>query len=112
MHFVEQIQLTKWSETNTLNVRRIARELRMFSVGPLLVHCSDGGAKSGLFIAAFKMLQDCYDPSVSVLDIYQTLLDMSKAGLRVLENKKQYRFLYQCLYDELTETDYYGNDYH
>ena len=111
VYSVEQIQLTKWSETNTLNVRRVARDLRMFSVGPLLVHCRDGGTKSGLFIAAFKMLQDCYDPNVTDLDTYKTVLDMTKAGLRVLENKKQYRFIYQCLYDELTETDYYGNDY-
>ena len=74
-------------------------------MGPLLVHCGDGSSKSGLFLAAHKTLQDCEDPAVTELDIYQTLMAMTQKGIRVLSTKEQYKFLHQCLHDELTETD-------
>ena len=83
------------------------------SSGPLLVHCKDGCSKSGLFLAAYKTLQDCEDPAVPVLDIYQTLMAMTKKGMRVLRTREQYKFLHQCLYDDLTEEEdgHYANDY-
>ena len=84
------------------------------SVGPLLVHCGDGCTKSGLFLAAYKTLQDCQDPAVDELDIYQTLMAMTMKGMRVLNTPEQYKFLHQCLYDELTEAEsgIYTTDYH
>ena len=90
------------------NIRPLVKhEINSFSVsvGPLLVHCVDGCTKSGLFLAAYKTLQDSEDPAVTELDIYQTLMTMTLKGMRVLGTQEQYKFLHQCLYDELTEAE-------
>ena len=57
-------------------------------------------------------MQDFHDPTVTALDGFGTVLAMSESGVRCVNTRQQYTFIYRSLYDEVCENEDYGNNYY
>ena len=60
---------------------------------------------SGLFIAAYRLIQDFYNSQLEDIDIFQTVMEMRDSGLSFMENQDQFRFIFQCLHDEVRSSE-------
>ncbi|XP_069193407.1 receptor-type tyrosine-protein phosphatase kappa isoform X3 [Procambarus clarkii] len=63
--------------------------------GPTIVHCSDGGARTGVYIALDANLE--LNEEDGKLDIYGYVKKMKQARLGLIETVDQYRFVYDAL---------------
>lgn len=68
--------------------------------GPELVHCSDGGGRSGVFMAIDANLQ--LHEEDALFDIYGYLKKLRQARRGLIENVEQYKFVYEALEEFLT----------
>ncbi|GAB6032284.1 hypothetical protein CHUAL_010924 [Chamberlinius hualienensis] len=76
------------------------RRVRMYtnkigSEDPILVHCSDGGGRTGVFLAIDANLQLVEEDNVFDVFGYVKKLRSSRRGL--VESLEQYRFIYEAL---------------
>ncbi|XP_053633111.1 receptor-type tyrosine-protein phosphatase kappa isoform X2 [Cherax quadricarinatus] len=63
--------------------------------GPVIVHCSDGGARTGVYMAIDANLELLEEDGK--LDIYGYVKKMKHARLGLIETVDQYRFVYDAL---------------
>ena len=61
--------------------------------------CEDSSL-SGLFTAAYRIIQDYYNNQLQDIDIFQTVMEMRDSGLDFIYSQDQIRFIFQCLHDE------------
>ncbi|GAB1610548.1 receptor-type tyrosine-protein phosphatase kappa-like, partial [Argonauta hians] len=68
---------------------------RLIKHKPIVVHCKDGATNSGLFCVADNLIEQMSrDRSV---DIYHTVKNMKRRRPEMIQDVKQYRFLYSLL---------------
>ncbi|XP_018010387.1 receptor-type tyrosine-protein phosphatase kappa isoform X2 [Hyalella azteca] len=68
--------------------------------GPELVHCSDGGGRSGVFMAIDANLQQYEEDGL--FDIYGYLKKLRQARRGLIESVEGYKFVYEALEEYLT----------
>nr|CAB3262200.1 uncharacterized protein LOC100178651 [Phallusia mammillata] len=71
--------------------------------GTLLVQCSDGSNRCGLFLAALKLVQTAQSRTGNV-DIFRTVKDLRDVRPGMVSSKRQYRFLHRFFISCLLET--------
>lgn len=109
---VKQFQLTSWVNSDVpasmLDFVTFIRHVRSeaASVGgsqgegaPFVVHCSDGGLKTGLFIAIDKVLGDLKNESF--VDILGMVYKMKQARQVLVSSENQYKLIYETVRDYL-----------
>jgi len=63
--------------------------------GPMLVHCNDGGGRSGAFMAIDANLESLEEDSV--LQVFSYLKKLRQARRGLVESLEQYKFVYDTL---------------
>ncbi|TSW35257.1 Receptor-type tyrosine-protein phosphatase C [Bagarius yarrelli] len=105
-HTLQQYHFLKWAgqelPSNPLDLIDLMRSVRQSSDKsnknknlPILVHCSDGSTRSGIFCALWKLL-DSADIE-KLVDIFQVAKDLRKARMGIFNTYAQYEFLYDAL---------------
>nr|XP_026696396.1 uncharacterized protein LOC100178651 isoform X2 [Ciona intestinalis] len=64
--------------------------------GALLVHCSDGSGRTGVFITLLKLI-DLLKHGANHLDVFRTVKDLRDIRPWFVTNKQQYHFIYTAL---------------
>ena len=62
-------------------------------VGPLLVHCSTGSGRTGVFIALDNLIEQ--SKSVQQVDVFKCVSDMRKHRCRMVSTHSQYRLIWK-----------------
>ncbi|KAM4022322.1 receptor-type tyrosine-protein phosphatase C isoform 2-T2 [Anomaloglossus baeobatrachus] len=62
---------------------------------PLLVHCSDGSERTGIFCALWNLLQSAQVEEV--IDVFQTVKHLRRQRSKMVSSFEQYEFLYDTL---------------
>jgi len=75
--------------------------------GPIIVHCGNGGGRSGTFVAAYTILERL--KSEQMVDVFQTVRRLRKCRPSFVENKEQYKFLYDVVSCYLEQFSAYSN---
>ena len=73
-----------------------------FNPGPILVHCSAGVGRTGTFIAVYKLVAEYGDDKVKELDLFQTVVEMRKQRLKMVQRDAQYIYIVKCVRDYVT----------
>ena len=78
---------------------------------PIVVHCSAGVGRTGTFIAVYKLIEDYFNPKEKVLDPFQTVLEMRRQRMKMVQKPPQYVYIFKCLSEMVKqeEGDYYDN---
>ena len=79
---------------------------------PIVVHCSAGVGRTGTFLGVYKLIQDYYNPKVKVLDPFQTVVEMRRQRMKMVQKQAQYVYMVKCVMDVVRaeEIDYYDNE--
>ena len=112
---VSQLQTIKWADLTAPDDTKILRDLVQKSLDlntskdTILVHCSAGVGRTGTFIAVYKLVSDYMDNKIRALDVKNTVLQMRRCRMRMVQKKEQYAYIFKCLRDEVKaeEGDYY-----
>ncbi|CAH1773965.1 unnamed protein product [Owenia fusiformis] len=99
--FVQHYQISSWSEHDcpdesaVLEYRRVIKSYMANVPGPVLVHCSSGGGRTGAFIALDIILERITrEKNVSIFD---TVLYLRNRRQNMVNNVEQYDFIYKCV---------------
>ena len=104
---MSQLQTVKWADLTAPDSTKILRDLvhcardLNTTKDPLLVHCSAGVGRTGTFIAVYKLTNDFLNNKVKVLDVHETVLEMRRTRMKMVQKKEQYLYVYKCLRDEI-----------
>ena len=112
---VSQLQTIKWADLTAPDDTKILRDLVQKSLDlntskdTILVHCSAGVGRTGTFIAVYKLVSDYMDNKIRALDVKNTVLQMRRCRMRMVQQKEQYAYIFKCLRDEVRteEGEYY-----
>ena len=67
--------------------------------GPILVHCSAGVGRTGTFIAVYKLVTEYGDDRVKELDLFQTVVEMRRQRIKMVQRDAQYVYIVKCVRD-------------
>ena len=83
----------------------------LVSENPILVHCSDGGGRTGTFIAVYKLVLDYFNKNVGVLDLFHIVFEMRQQRMKMVQKPPRYVYAVKCLVHVVKEEegDYYEN---
>ncbi|XP_078481791.1 uncharacterized protein LOC100178651 isoform X3 [Ciona intestinalis] len=91
-----------WPSTSPPNKQSVLNFLDMVERcwkaedGALLVHCSDGSGRTGVFITLLKLI-DLLKHGANHLDVFRTVKDLRDIRPWFVTNKQQYHFIYTAL---------------
>ena len=76
----------------------------------MVVHCSAGVGRTGTFIAVYKLVADYANDSVMELDLFQTVVEMRKQRVKMVQKQEQYIYIVKCVRDYVSaqESDYHN----
>lgn len=63
--------------------------------GPVVVHCSAGIGRTGVYIAIDNLLENINNKKV--IDVFNKVLEIRKYRINMVQNQFQYRFIYEML---------------
>ena len=82
-----------------------------FCPDPVIVHCSAGVGRTGTFIAVYKLVAEYDNDSVKELDMFQTVVEMRRQRVKMVQKQEQYIYIVKCVRDYVSaqESDYHGH---
>uniref|UniRef100_A0A336K031 CSON011467 protein n=2 Tax=Culicoides sonorensis TaxID=179676 RepID=A0A336K031_CULSO len=102
---IMQFHYTQWHSHSCpysnaiLEFRRRVRAVVGKTTKPILVHCNDGGGRSGVYLAIDANMELAEEEETFFLFGYLKRLKQSRKGL--IENVEQYKFVYSTLEEHL-----------
>jgi len=110
MQNVEQIQCVLWPDGGSpsstsvlLDLIHHSNEVLDDQAGTIIVHCSAGVGRTGTFIGLYKLIKDFLDDEVKILDPFETVLEMRKQRMKMVQKPMQYHYMIKCLADFVAE---------
>nr|XP_017527742.2 phosphatidylinositol phosphatase PTPRQ [Manis javanica] len=104
---VRQCNFTAWPEHGVpensaplVHFVKLVRASRAQDTTPMIVHCSAGVGRTGVFIALDHLTQHINDHDF--VDIYGIVAELRSERMCMVQNLAQYIFLYQCILDLLS----------
>ncbi|XP_072628997.1 phosphatidylinositol phosphatase PTPRQ isoform X3 [Canis lupus baileyi] len=104
---VRQCNFTAWPEHGVpensaplVHFVKLVRASRAHDTTPMIVHCSAGVGRTGVFIALDHLTQHINDHDF--VDIYGLVAELRSERMCMVQNLAQYIFLYQCILDLLS----------
>nr|XP_020728940.1 phosphatidylinositol phosphatase PTPRQ [Odocoileus virginianus texanus] len=104
---IRQCNFTAWPEhgvpensTPLLHFVKLVRASRAHDTTPMIVHCSAGVGRTGVFIALDHLTQHINDHDF--VDIYGLVAELRSERMCMVQNLAQYIFLHQCVLDLLS----------
>ncbi|XP_065790222.1 phosphatidylinositol phosphatase PTPRQ isoform X4 [Muntiacus reevesi] len=104
---IRQCNFTAWPEhgvpensTPLLHFVKLVRASRAHDTTPMIVHCSAGVGRTGVFIALDHLTQHVNDHDF--VDIYGLVAELRSERMCMVQNLAQYIFLHQCVLDLLS----------
>ncbi|EDM16767.1 rCG49085 [Rattus norvegicus] len=104
---VRQCNFTGWPEhgvpentTPLIHFVKLVRTSRAHDTTPMVVHCSAGVGRTGVFIALDHLTQHINDHDF--VDIYGLVAELRSERMCMVQNLAQYIFLHQCILDLLS----------
>uniref|UniRef100_A0A1I7WV75 protein-tyrosine-phosphatase n=1 Tax=Heterorhabditis bacteriophora TaxID=37862 RepID=A0A1I7WV75_HETBA len=111
---VRHFQYTEWpeqgapksSETFLDLIQQVHRTKSQFGIdGPIVVHCSSGTGRTGVFIALAIIIERMR--LEHVVDVFTTVKLLRTERQNMVQDKEQYQFLYQAALEYLASYDQY-----
>ncbi|XP_064365629.1 phosphatidylinositol phosphatase PTPRQ isoform X1 [Dromaius novaehollandiae] len=104
---VRQCNFTSWPEHGVpettapiIHFVKLIRASRAHDTTPMVVHCSAGVGRTGVYIALDHLTQHINDHDF--VDIYGLVAELRTERMCMVQNLAQYIFLHQCVLDLLT----------
>ncbi|XP_064306250.1 phosphatidylinositol phosphatase PTPRQ isoform X2 [Phalacrocorax carbo] len=104
---VRQCNFTSWPEHGVpettapiIHFVKLIRASRAHDNTPMVVHCSAGVGRTGVYIALDHLTQHLNDHDF--VDIYGLVAELRSERMCMVQNLAQYIFLHQCVLDLLT----------
>ncbi|XP_074936839.1 phosphatidylinositol phosphatase PTPRQ isoform X3 [Phalacrocorax aristotelis] len=104
---VRQCNFTSWPEHGVpettapiIHFVKLIRASRAHDNTPMVVHCSAGVGRTGVYIALDHLTQHLSDHDF--VDIYGLVAELRSERMCMVQNLAQYIFLHQCVLDLLT----------
>ncbi|XP_067415990.1 phosphatidylinositol phosphatase PTPRQ isoform X4 [Emydura macquarii macquarii] len=104
---VRQCNFTAWPEhgvpettASLIHFVKLIRASRAHDNTPMVVHCSAGVGRTGVYIALDHLTQHIDDHDF--VDIYGLVAELRSERMCMVQNLAQYIFLHQCVLDLLT----------
>ncbi|XP_063998932.1 phosphatidylinositol phosphatase PTPRQ [Pogoniulus pusillus] len=104
---VRQCNFTSWPEHGVpettapiIHFVKLIRASRAHDSTPMVVHCSAGVGRTGVYIALDHLTQHVNDHDF--VDIYGLVAELRSERMCMVQNLAQYIFLHQCVLDLLT----------
>ncbi|KAH0616712.1 hypothetical protein JD844_028043 [Phrynosoma platyrhinos] len=104
---VRQCNFTAWPEhgvpeasASLVHFVKLIRASRAHDSTPIVVHCSAGVGRTGVYIALDHLTQHINDHDF--VDIYGLVAELRSERMCMVQNLAQYIFLHQCILDLLT----------
>ncbi|EHB18205.1 Phosphotidylinositol phosphatase PTPRQ, partial [Heterocephalus glaber] len=104
---VRQCNFSGWPEhgvpensTPLIHFVKLVRASRAHDTTPMIVHCSAGVGRTGVFIALDHLTQHINDHDF--VDIYGLVAELRSERMCMVQNLAQYIFLHQCILDLLS----------
>nr|XP_020660413.1 phosphatidylinositol phosphatase PTPRQ [Pogona vitticeps] len=104
---VRQCNFTAWPEhgvpessASLVHFVKLIRASRAHDSTPIVVHCSAGVGRTGVYIALDHLTQHINDHDF--VDIYGLVAELRSERMCMVQNLAQYIFLHQCVLDLLT----------
>ncbi|XP_062990783.1 phosphatidylinositol phosphatase PTPRQ [Elgaria multicarinata webbii] len=104
---VRQCNFTAWPEhgvpetsVSLVHFVKLIRASRAHDSTPIVVHCSAGVGRTGVYIALDHLTQHINDHDF--VDIYGLVAELRSERMCMVQNLAQYIFLHQCVLDLLT----------
>nr|XP_015286745.1 PREDICTED: phosphatidylinositol phosphatase PTPRQ isoform X1 [Macaca fascicularis] len=104
---VQQCNFTAWPEHGVpensaalIHFVKLVRASRAHDTTPMIVHCSAGVGRTGVFIALDHLTQHINDHDF--VDIYGLVAELRSERMCMVQNLAQYIFLHQCILDLLS----------
>ncbi|KAM8980513.1 phosphatidylinositol phosphatase PTPRQ isoform 3-T4 [Sarcophilus harrisii] len=104
---VRQCNFTAWPEHGVpensaplIHFVKLIRANRAHDTTPMVVHCSAGVGRTGVFIALDHLTQHINDHDF--VDIYGLVAELRSERMCMVQNLAQYIFLHQCILDLLS----------
>ncbi|KAM7056127.1 phosphatidylinositol phosphatase PTPRQ [Acridotheres tristis] len=104
---VQQCNFTSWPEHGVpettapiIHFVKLIRARRAHDNTPMVVHCSAGVGRTGVYIALDHLTQHVNDHDF--VDIYGLVAELRSERMCMVQNLAQYIFLHQCVLDLLT----------
>uniref|UniRef100_A0A2K6EQW0 Phosphatidylinositol phosphatase PTPRQ n=1 Tax=Propithecus coquereli TaxID=379532 RepID=A0A2K6EQW0_PROCO len=104
---VRQCNFTAWPEHGVpensaplIHFVKLIRASRAHDTTPMIVHCSAGVGRTGVFIALDHLTQHINDHDF--VDIYGLVAELRSERMCMVQNLAQYIFLHQCILDLLS----------
>ncbi|XP_075603768.1 phosphatidylinositol phosphatase PTPRQ isoform X5 [Balearica regulorum gibbericeps] len=104
---VRQCNFTSWPEHGVpettapiIHFVKLIRASRAHDNTPMVVHCSAGVGRTGVYIALDHLTQHVNDHDF--VDIYGLVAELRSERMCMVQNLAQYIFLHQCVLDLLT----------
>nr|XP_060635514.1 phosphatidylinositol phosphatase PTPRQ [Anolis sagrei ordinatus] len=104
---VRQCNFTAWPEhgvpetsASLVHFVKLIRASRAHDSTPIVVHCSAGVGRTGVYVALDHLTQHINDHDF--VDIYGLVAELRSERMCMVQNLAQYIFLHQCILDLLT----------
>ncbi|ETE69261.1 Phosphotidylinositol phosphatase PTPRQ, partial [Ophiophagus hannah] len=104
---VRQCNFTAWPEhgvpetsASLIHFAKLVRGSRSHDNTPIIVHCSAGVGRTGVYIALDHLIQHINDHDF--VDVYGLVAELRSERMCMVQNLAQYIFLHQCVLDLLT----------
>ncbi|KAM4881751.1 phosphatidylinositol phosphatase PTPRQ [Thomomys bottae] len=104
---VRQCNFTGWPEHGVpensaplIHFVKLVRASRAHDTTPMIIHCSAGVGRTGVFIALDHLTQHINDHDF--VDIYGLVAELRSERMCMVQNLAQYIFLHQCILDLLS----------
>jgi len=97
---ITQFHYTNWNDHQTPDEHSFLNFLlRCKSIYecPILVHCSAGIGRTGVFLATHSLINDCEGSKMKSLNIFSTILTLRKYRQKLVQTPKQYLFCYEII---------------
>lgn len=78
----------------------VGRRIKSNAMGPMVVHCNDGGGRSGVYLAVDANLE--LSEEEDTFDVFGYLKKLRQARRGLVEDVEQYKFIYDTLEEYIT----------